>query len=396
MRNMINLHTIRDDSLLGTLKFVSKTEDSQKYGALIPDGMINQDIKDSKAYKTYYDFATGKVAPKKARKFKKIASPLRKLSPIKEAKPVKKDKRVKRPTKKSTTASTADVVINDTPGMSVSKKKVATKADRGKGIELLSDAALLEDAQLKKALEKIMQETHKLQASGSSEGADFESKVLDESKAKPSGIDEGTSIKPGVPDVPTYESKSENESWGDSQDDESNDDDDDNDGVNKDGDNKDNDGDSDAHDSERTDLDSDEEVNPNLNLKDDEEEETQDDEYIHTPDYYVPTDEESQKTNDGLEDVSQEKTYEQVVKDAHATLTSSHKTYGSKQSSSVSFDFASKILNLDNVPLTDSDIASLINVKTHQDDSSTHAPPLLIVPVTVILETSIVSSTTVP
>ncbi|GJZ27842.1 hypothetical protein Tco_0572489 [Tanacetum coccineum] len=47
MRNKINLHTVRDDTLLGTLKFVSKTKDAQKYGALIPDGMINQDIKDS-------------------------------------------------------------------------------------------------------------------------------------------------------------------------------------------------------------------------------------------------------------------------------------------------------------------------------------------------------------
>nr|GEZ07427.1 hypothetical protein [Tanacetum cinerariifolium] len=31
MRNMINLHIVRDDTLLGTLKFVSKTEDYQKY-----------------------------------------------------------------------------------------------------------------------------------------------------------------------------------------------------------------------------------------------------------------------------------------------------------------------------------------------------------------------------
>ncbi|GKG10088.1 hypothetical protein Tco_0338834, partial [Tanacetum coccineum] len=48
MRNMINLHTTRDDSLLGTLKFVSKTQDYQQYRALIPDKMINQDIKESK------------------------------------------------------------------------------------------------------------------------------------------------------------------------------------------------------------------------------------------------------------------------------------------------------------------------------------------------------------
>ncbi|GJV11424.1 hypothetical protein Tco_1352965, partial [Tanacetum coccineum] len=59
--NRINLHTIRDDTLLGTLKFVSKTQDYQQYGALIPNKMINQDIKYSKAYKTYLDFATGKA-----------------------------------------------------------------------------------------------------------------------------------------------------------------------------------------------------------------------------------------------------------------------------------------------------------------------------------------------
>ncbi|GJW14325.1 hypothetical protein Tco_0018458 [Tanacetum coccineum] len=131
MRNRINLHTIRDDSLLGTLKFVSKTQDYQQYGALIPDDMINQDIKDSSAYKTYYDFATGKVPPRKARKYKKVASPPRKLSPVKEAEPVKKAKRVKRPAKKSTTVPIAGVVIRDTPGVSVSKKKAPAKVDTG-------------------------------------------------------------------------------------------------------------------------------------------------------------------------------------------------------------------------------------------------------------------------
>nr|GFB13332.1 hypothetical protein [Tanacetum cinerariifolium] len=68
MRNKIKLHTIHDDSLLGTLKFFSKTQDYQQYGALNPNDMINQDVKDSQAYKTYYDFATRKVPPKKARR----------------------------------------------------------------------------------------------------------------------------------------------------------------------------------------------------------------------------------------------------------------------------------------------------------------------------------------
>nr|GEU72968.1 hypothetical protein [Tanacetum cinerariifolium] len=127
VRNKIKIHIIRDDSLLGTLKFVSKTQDYQQYGALIHDDMTNQDIKDSKAYKTYYDFATGKVPPRKAKKYKKVSLPSRKLSPVKEAKPVKKAKRVKRPAKKFATALTTGVVIRDTPGTCMILGKVEWK-----------------------------------------------------------------------------------------------------------------------------------------------------------------------------------------------------------------------------------------------------------------------------
>ncbi|GJV03175.1 hypothetical protein Tco_1336744 [Tanacetum coccineum] len=172
MRNQINLHTVRDDTLLGTLKFVSKTKDYQKYGALIPKEMINQIIKDSKAYKTYLDFATGKATPKKARKFKKIVSPSQKLTTVLKEETAKKPKRAKKPepakkaetakkialAKKSSTMKIDGVVIRDTPGVSVSKKKAQAKVDRGKGVDLLYDVALLEAAQLKKVLKRSKQE----------------------------------------------------------------------------------------------------------------------------------------------------------------------------------------------------------------------------------------------
>nr|GEU31331.1 retrovirus-related Pol polyprotein from transposon TNT 1-94 [Tanacetum cinerariifolium] len=135
MRNRINLHTILDDSLLGTLKFVAKTKDCQKYGALIPNGMINQNVKDSKPYKTYYNFATGKVEPKKARKFKKPASPKLKTLPSSTKEHIQKGKLVKKSAKKTFTTSTVRVVIRDTPDVSISKKKGPGKADRGKGID---------------------------------------------------------------------------------------------------------------------------------------------------------------------------------------------------------------------------------------------------------------------
>ncbi|GJV44735.1 hypothetical protein Tco_1429271 [Tanacetum coccineum] len=265
MRNRINLHTIRDDSLLGTLKFVSKTQDYQLYGALIPDDMINQDIKDSKAYKTYYDFATRKDTPMKARNYKKVASPFRKLSPVLEEEHVEKPKRAKKPVKNSTTMPIAGVAIRDTPRVSVPKKKTPVKVDRRKGMDLLSYATLLEAAQGKETLQKSKKDSHMLYASGS---------------------DEGTGAKSGVPDVPKYLSKSENELCGDSGDDGRNDDD--SDEVMKDDDEDDVNEDKEASDSKKTN--SNEDKNLNVNQNDDDEEEHEE-EYVCTPDSFKFNDE---------------------------------------------------------------------------------------------------------
>ncbi|GJY33568.1 hypothetical protein Tco_0418037 [Tanacetum coccineum] len=382
MRNKINLHTIHDDSLLSTLKFASKTQDYQQYGVLIPDDLINQDIKESEAYKTYYGFATGKVPPRKAGKYKKVASPLRKLSPVKEAEPVKKGKRVKRPNKKSTIAPRTCVAIRDTHGVSVSKKKAHAKADRSKGIEILSDVALSEATQLKEATKSSNKDFHISQASGSSNGTDFESGVPDEQQRKTSGTNEGTGTEPGVPDVHTYDSKSKNESWGDSEDDNDNDSDDDSKGDDDKAD-SDDDGNSNDDDNERIDSDDDDE-NPSFTLKDYDEEEL-DEEYESDDDNENMFEEED---DDLFKDVdvrslgAEQEQERKVVKDAHVTLTSSQKTDSFKQSSSVSSDFNSKFLILENVPPAVDEVASMINVKSHHEESSTQAPSLLIVHLT--------------
>nr|GEV70384.1 hypothetical protein [Tanacetum cinerariifolium] len=333
---------------------------SHKYGALIPDGMINQDIKDSKAYKTYYDFATGKVAPKKARKFKKIASPLRKPSPVKEAEPVKKAKRVKRPTKKSTAAPTAGVVIRDTL-----------------------------DAQLKKALKKSRQETYKLQASGSSEGGDFKSKVHDASKAKPSYTSERTGVKLGVLDVLKGNSfDSDNESWGNSKDesdDVNNDDNDDDNANDDDSENEDDDG-NDAYDSKRTDSD-DVDENPSFALKDYDKEE-HDEKYEYDDDYENVYKEEDDDLYKDVDVRSLRTEHEKEKKGDEEMTDADQNTESSKQSSSISSNFASKFLILDNVPPVVDKVASMMNVKNRQEESSTQAPSLFTVPKTAILEIS--------
>nr|GEU72343.1 retrovirus-related Pol polyprotein from transposon TNT 1-94 [Tanacetum cinerariifolium] len=305
--------------------------------SLIPDDMINQDIKDPKAYKTYYEFTSGKVPLRKARKYKRI-------------------------------------------GVSVSKKKAHVKADRSKGIEMLSDVALSESYQLKKATKRSKKDYHISQASGLGDGIDFESWVPDEQQRKISGTDEGTGTKPGVPNVPTYASESENESWGDSEDDNDDDNNDDSKGDN-DKAASDDDGNSDSDDSERTASDDDDE-NPSFTLKHHDEE--HDEENESNDDYKSVFEEEDvdlykdvdvrslgaehEKEREGDEEmtdvdqnISQEKSYKQVVEDAHVTLTSSQKTESSKQSSYIPSDFASKFLILENVPPAVDEVASMMN-----------------------------------
>nr|GEU73099.1 hypothetical protein [Tanacetum cinerariifolium] len=362
MRNRINRHTVRDDTLLGTLKFVSKTKDYQKYEALIPDGMLNQDIKDSKACKTYLDHDTGKVPPKKARKFKKPVSPKHKTIPASPKEPTQKGKRVKRPAKKATTAPTTVVVIKDTHDKSVSKKKALAKTDSGKGIELLSDVALLEDAQLKKTLRKSKRETYKLQASGSSERADFESEIPDEPTCKPKDASEGIGEKPGVLDVSKDDSTdSEAESWGNSEEE--------SDDFNEEDDDGGNDFESDVAQDE-------EYVHTPLQEKSDDEEKVDEEENDEaTKEMYVDLNVDREDKDVDMTNVEQGGGADQQnashefgfvhAKDAHVTLTTIHnKTEGPLQSSSVSSDFTSKLLNLDNTSPDVNEIASLMNTLT--------------------------------
>ncbi|GJZ45906.1 hypothetical protein Tco_0593502 [Tanacetum coccineum] len=338
--------------LLGTLKYVSKTEDYHKYGALIPEQMINQAIKDSKEYKIYLAYATRAATPKKSRKFKKITSPSKKQTLVLEEEPAKKHKRAKHPepaTKSSpakeyvsyknpSRKKTTGVQIKDTPNVSVSKKKAPATIDRSKGIDLLSEAALLEDAQLKKDLKRSKRDTTIHQEGGSSKGADSKSEVFDEPKGKSIDTSKGTSLKPRVPNVSTANSsKSENEYWGDSGD----------------------------------------EAN-------EQEEETQDDEYVYTPEDYVPTDDESDDvTEEEYERINEELYGNQVKDDAQAT----QKTKVQIPSSSILSDYAAKYLNFDNILPVDTEVVSKLDINVQHEVPRTS--PLLTIPVSVIPEQTI-------
>ncbi|GJS09451.1 hypothetical protein Tco_0366247 [Tanacetum coccineum] len=153
---------------------------------------------------------------------------------------------------------------------------------------------------------------------------DFESGVPNKQQRKTSDADKGTAIDDNSDEVTKDDDEDDVES-----------------DVNDD---------KEASDSEKTYSDEDE--NLNLNPNDDEEEEKEEED-VRTPNSFEfnDDDEEYDKLHKDVNvSASQEKSYEQVIEDTHVTLTSSQKTEGSKQSTSISSNFASKFLNLDNVP----------------------------------------------
>nr|GEZ89029.1 hypothetical protein [Tanacetum cinerariifolium] len=63
-RNKINWHYVRDDNIFSTIKVVSRHQDTQQYGAILPIELTNEDIRNTTAYKEYYAYTTRVAAPK--------------------------------------------------------------------------------------------------------------------------------------------------------------------------------------------------------------------------------------------------------------------------------------------------------------------------------------------
>ncbi|GKC56101.1 hypothetical protein Tco_1083699, partial [Tanacetum coccineum] len=288
-------HTARDDTMFTSIRCISKHEDTQVYGTILPKELTNQARLESNAYKTYYAFASGKKALKPKYVRKKVDPD---TSP--KQKPVQA-------TKCTRLKSKAKVAKPD-------KKKQPAKKKKAKGLTVLSE----------------------------SDGVDTQSKVPDEQQQKSSGTDEGTGTILGVPDVPIYESESENKSWGDGEDEDnesdsdeiSDEDDDDNDG------NDDDDDDDDATDDDKQEGDD----------TNDDDEETDSDrtesDRIKIPILDQSTTKYYEEEEENIDD--EETMYEE---EDHVTTTHVHdtqKTGGPTQSPYVSSNFTSKLLNLDN------------------------------------------------
>ncbi|GJX60827.1 hypothetical protein Tco_0292217 [Tanacetum coccineum] len=337
-------HTAQDGTLFTAMRCISRHEDTQVYGIILPKDLTNQEMLESKAYKIYYAFTSGEKTPKPKYIRKKIdfdTSP--KQNPVQAT----KGTRIK---------TKAKVSKSD-------KKKQPAKMPKAKGLDVLS-----------------------------------KSKVPDEQHLKTTGTDDETGTILGVPDVPIYESESKKESWGDSgeedKDDENdsdhksdgNNDDDANDEDNQEGDDT-NDDDKET-DSDRTESDiikipvlnqsiteyyeeEEEKINDEETMDEEEDNEVTKELYDDVNVNLGNEDTDMTNTNQGAserQNVSQELGFEQVKEDAHVTLTPilhTQKADEPIQSSSVSSNFTSKLLNLENPSPADYEIASLMETLAH-------------------------------
>nr|GEV44098.1 retrovirus-related Pol polyprotein from transposon TNT 1-94 [Tanacetum cinerariifolium] len=329
MRNRLFMHNAQDDCVLSTMILVSKSEDFQVYGALLPRVMKNQKIQNSRSNKTYLAYATRVATLKKERKFKKPASPSKKKTFVtveeEEPEPAKKVLPFKKPSRKQSTGETT-----------------------------------------------IHQE------GGSCDGTGPKLGVPDEPKGKSINTDKGTGLKPKVPDM----SKADSSKSGDEPQ---------------------------QADDERTNSE-------NQETNDDEEEFN--DEFQHTPLNYVPTNDE---TNDKSNDVDEEE-YDRIDKElygdvnvhltdaeqddgneddaditnaaqyvVHATTTATPaiqntttKVPSFSSSHSVSSNYTSAFLNLENLQSTKTEVVSMLDINVQHEVTCTSL--LLTIHVSVIPE----------
>ncbi|GKA69426.1 hypothetical protein Tco_0775490, partial [Tanacetum coccineum] len=168
-RNKVNWHYARDDPMFTTINVISRNEDTQLYGTILPAELTNEDIRNSESYKEYYAIASGKIPPKTKASKKKADSD-------------------------ATTKQKPPTVPKEKKG-----KKTGKGKQKAKELETISEAILTEAEQLKIITKRSRKETHSSHASGS-------------------GADEGTGVSPGVPDAPDYDSD-DDISWKSSEDD---------------------------------------------------------------------------------------------------------------------------------------------------------------------------------
>nr|GEX96397.1 copia protein [Tanacetum cinerariifolium] len=141
-RNKVSWHYVRDDHMFTTIKLVSRHQNTQQFGALLPIELTNKDIRNSNAYKEYYAVATGATPPKPKASIRK--------------------------TRSSSDTTTPPPTAAAGPRLTISEKgKQVAKDSKAKSLSALSEVAMTEAQHLKLATKRSLQQIHISQASGS-------------------------------------------------------------------------------------------------------------------------------------------------------------------------------------------------------------------------------------
>nr|GEW62464.1 retrovirus-related Pol polyprotein from transposon TNT 1-94 [Tanacetum cinerariifolium] len=290
---------------------------------------------------------------------------------------VTKGKRVKRSIKKSSIKPATGIIIREPPAETTSKIKENVDVTRGKEIELLSEVALTKEALMKEVRKKSLRDFHKTHPSVSDTITKKQPRV---DKITPTITSEGTGDKPGVPDkikaVKKRTKSDDDKTPSDSE--------------------KGSDSEQDMDGSE-SDFESDQQEYEK-EVKDDDDDKSEGDEdrgMDDTTNEFI-NDVQDKKVDVEMTDAQQEKenikiTQEQVVEDAHVTITTFAKeTKVPDASVSHSSNLASKFLNFPDIHPNDVEIVSPLNVHVHHEVLRIHISTLFTVPVSVIPEASLV------
>nr|GEX52945.1 hypothetical protein [Tanacetum cinerariifolium] len=127
-RNKVNWHYVRDDQMFTRIKLVSRHQNTQQFGAILPIELTNEDIRNSNDYKEYYAITSGAAPPKMKASVRKTQS--------------SSDTTMPPPTAASIRLSTS------------AKGKQPAKSSKVKGLSVLFDVAMTEAEQMKLATKK--------------------------------------------------------------------------------------------------------------------------------------------------------------------------------------------------------------------------------------------------
>nr|GEY83020.1 hypothetical protein [Tanacetum cinerariifolium] len=125
LRNKANWHYVIDDQMFTMIKLVSRHQNTQQFGVMLPVELTNEDIRNSEAYKEYYAITSGAAPPKTKASVRK--------------------------TKSSFDTTITPLTVAGTRLLTSAKGKQPAKSSKAKGLSVLSEFAMTKAEQIKLA-----------------------------------------------------------------------------------------------------------------------------------------------------------------------------------------------------------------------------------------------------